>query len=51
MFQMKMIFFAVPVRRNSEENCETGTKNSCDLFPGGGGDSAYEKGGDARRLA
>ena len=50
MFQMKMIFFAVPVRRNSEENCETGTKNSCDLFPGGG-DSAYEKGGDARRLA
>ena len=32
MFQMKMIFFAVPVRRNSEENCETGTKNNCDLF-------------------
>ena len=28
MFQMKMIFFAVPVRRNSEENCETGTKNN-----------------------
>ena len=26
MFQMKMFFFAVPVRRNSEENCKTGTK-------------------------
>ena len=40
-----MIFFAVPVRRNSEENCETGTKNSCDLFPGGGGGTPHMKRG------